>query len=125
MKRIVSWLIGLPVAVVVVGLAVANRHSVRFSLDPFSADAPLLAFDVPLYALLLAAAFAGMLAGGIASWLSQGRWRKAARSARAENARLRFERDRARREAERRSGLLPASARQDPSATYKEMTVRE
>ena len=61
-------------AILVIALAIANRHSVSFSLDPFNAAQPALAFDVPLAALILASIALGLLIGGMAAWW-QGRRR--------------------------------------------------
>lgn len=102
-----SWLIGLPAAIVVVALAVANRQMVAFSIDPFSTSDPVFATEVPLFVLLLAAVFVGIVCGGIASWLSQGKWRRAAREARAEGTRLKQEREALKREAAEVQSKLP------------------
>ncbi len=91
MARFLSWILGLPAAIVVILLAVANRHSVRFSLDPTSTEQPLLAFDVPLYLLLLSAVIIGILIGGASSWITQSKWRKAAKQARQEVSEVRTE----------------------------------
>jgi hypothetical protein len=61
------------------------------SLDPFSTEAPAYAQGVPLYLVILVSLIAGALLGGIAAWLRQGRWRRAARHADAEVRRLRGE----------------------------------
>lgn len=110
MKKLLSWLIGIPAAVIVVFLSVANRQPVTFSLDPFAPDDPLFAADIPLFVLLLAAAFVGILCGGIASWLSQHKWRRAAREARAEGNRLKREHEALKRQAtEGQTRLLTSS----------------
>ncbi len=98
LKKLLSWLIGIPAAVIVAGLAVANRAPVRFSIDPFSETDPIFATELPLFALLLAAAFVGILCGGTASWMSQHKWRRAAREARAEGNRLKQEHETLRRQ---------------------------
>jgi uncharacterized integral membrane protein len=64
---------------------------VRVSLDPISRDAPALALDLPLFAVILAAIAVGILIGGFASWLAQGKHRKAARVNRREADKLRNE----------------------------------
>lgn len=96
MKTLVRVLIVLPLALVIVLLAVANRTPVQVSLDPFSGAAPLVSFSAPLFVIVLAAAVVGVVFGGLAVWWSQGRHRRAARlqareldRARAEAARLR------------------------------------
>ncbi|MDI4658279.1 lipopolysaccharide assembly protein LapA domain-containing protein [Xanthobacter autotrophicus] len=88
MGRILSLLIGLPLSIVAVALAVANRKSVTLSLDPFSPDAPALSVTLPLFALVFAALILGVLAGGIVVWARQGRFRRAAREARRELKRV-------------------------------------
>lgn len=91
MKRLLGWIAGLPVALVIIAISVANRGTVTFSLDPFSQSDPYLSVDAPLYVLLLAAGFVGLLFGGVTSWISQGKWRRAAREARAEAMRMKQE----------------------------------
>src|SRR5690606_13276958 len=88
LKRILSWLFGVPVALLVIILAVANRRPVMFSLDPFSLDQPWFAVEVPLYVLLMSCLILGMLIGGVSAWLTQGKWRKEARHRRQEVRRL-------------------------------------
>ena len=51
MKTLVRVLIVLPLALVIIVLAVANRAPVQVSLDPFSGVAPLVAFSAPLFAI--------------------------------------------------------------------------
>ncbi|WP_186418286.1 LapA family protein [Bosea sp. CS1GBMeth4] len=91
MKAFFKALVLVPVALLVVLFAVANRGAVRVSLDPISRDAPALAFDLPLFAVVLAALAVGILIGGFASWLAQGKHRKAARLNRREAEKLRSE----------------------------------
>ncbi len=79
MKKFLTWLFWAPIAVVLIALSVANRKAVTFSLDPISTEDPLLSFDVPLFLLLLAAMLTGLFIGGVAAWLNQGKWRRAAR----------------------------------------------
>lgn len=91
MKTLVRVLIVLPLALVVILLAVANRTPVQVSLDPFSGAAPLVAFSAPLFVVLLAAAAVGVLWGGFAVWWSQGRYRRAARERARDLDRIRAE----------------------------------
>jgi uncharacterized integral membrane protein len=78
MIRFLKGLVLLPVAVVVILFAVANREPVRLSLDPFS-QVPAFSASVPLYAVLFAAVAVGIVVGGIFAWLGQGKVRRAAR----------------------------------------------
>jgi uncharacterized integral membrane protein len=91
MKAFFKALVLVPVALIVVLFSVANRAPVRVSLDPVSRDAPAFAFDLPLFAVVLAAIAVGILIGGFASWLAQGKHRKAARVNRREADKLRSE----------------------------------
>lgn len=91
MKAFFKALVLVPVALIVVLFSVANRAPVRVSLDPISRDAPALALDLPLFAVILAAIAVGILIGGFASWLAQGKHRKAARVNRREADKLRNE----------------------------------
>ena len=84
LRRIVAAVILIPPAVVIVAFAVANRHSVTVSFDPIGGNPPVASLTLPLFALVLIVLVAGVLIGGFASWLRQGKWRGAAR---------RFERD--------------------------------
>ncbi len=98
MQRILRLLIAIPVAVVLVTLAVANRHDVRLVLDPFRPETPVVSLVLPFYAYLFAAVLIGIGVGGVAMWASQGRWRKSARLKAKEAARWHAEADRLTRE---------------------------
>ncbi|MBN9469032.1 MAG: LapA family protein [Bosea sp.] len=91
MKAFFKALVLVPVALLIVLFSVANRAPVRVSFDPISRDLPVLAFDVPLFAVILAAIALGVLIGGCASWLTQSKHRKAARVNRREAEKLRGE----------------------------------
>lgn len=78
LRRLLLILIVLPVSVGLVMLAVANRHSVPLFVDPLSGPEGA-SLDVPLFLVVFAAMIAGVVLGGVAAWLSQGRYRKAAR----------------------------------------------
>lgn len=106
MKRFLAWAVGLPVAVVLVAFAVANRQFVRVSLDPLSPDDPWLSLELPLWAPLFAGIFLGLVVGWAGAWVKQHRWRKAAREARSEVERLKSRNERLER-AERQSQLTP------------------
>jgi uncharacterized integral membrane protein len=79
LRRIVAVIILVPLAIVIVAFAVANRQSVTVSFDPFSAEAPAASLSLPLFALVIGLLIVGVIIGGVASWLGQGRWRGAAR----------------------------------------------
>ena len=91
MRRILRWIIGLPIAIVVIGFAVANRQWTRLSLDPFSSESPILSINMPLWALFIFGVFIGIVVGWIVSWFAHGKWRKLARDRRAEIMKLQSE----------------------------------
>jgi uncharacterized integral membrane protein len=114
MIRFLKALILLPVAILVILLAVANRAPVTLSLDPFSQDAPEFSTQLPLFAVIFAAVMVGVLIGGTASWMAQGKHRRGRRSARREARHLRDEAERMRAQAAAsRTPALPA-----PQASY-------
>ena len=91
MRRFLTIFILIPVAVIVVVLSVANRGTVPFSLDPIGAGTTGWTISAPLFVFLFAALAVGVLIGGVAAWIRQGRWRKAARAERTTADRLRRE----------------------------------
>jgi hypothetical protein len=97
-RKILTALILVPLAVVVIALAVANRQPVVISFDPFDQLHPALARALPLYQLMLLLLIGGVLLGGVAAWVRQGKWRRAARLADAHARELRAEVDRLRRQ---------------------------
>jgi uncharacterized integral membrane protein len=96
-RRIIAALILLPLAIVFISVAVANRQSVVVSFDPFDQAHPALTRALPLYLLMLILLIGGVVVGGIAAWLRQGKWRRAARRADAQARELRVEVDRLKR----------------------------
>jgi uncharacterized integral membrane protein len=88
-RRIVTALILIPLAVVLIAFAVANRQIVTVSFDPFSVTEPAAAVTLPLFALIILLLIIGVLLGGAAAWLRQSRWRASARRLEREVAELR------------------------------------
>ncbi len=64
--RLVTWIVGLPVALAAIWIALANRNPVVLSFDPFSQESPALTVQMPLFLLLFAAVLLGVLLGGLA-----------------------------------------------------------
>ena len=79
MRKFLSGLVLIPLAVLFVVFAVANRHLVTVSFDPFNTAAPSVGVTLPLFIVLIAIAIMGVIAGGLATWFRQRRWRRAAR----------------------------------------------
>jgi len=76
--KLLRWILLPPIVLLAMALAVANRSSVTFSLDPFNPESPALGVDIPLFLIVLVSVLVGILAGGFGAW-AQAR-RKAARS---------------------------------------------
>lgn len=91
LRRTVAAVILVPLAIVIVAFAVANRQNVTVSLDPFNPDVPAASLTEPLFVVLLGALILGVIVGGIASRLRQARWRRAARRLEREVYNLRAE----------------------------------
>ncbi len=98
LKRILWLLVAFPAAALLITLAIANRHAVRLVLDPFRPEAPVLSIVLPFYGFLFGTLLIGVLLGGAATWLSQGRWRRTARIRTGEAKRWQVEADRLMRE---------------------------
>lgn len=98
MKGLLKAIVLVPIAIVAVAFAVANRQVVSISFDPFSPSEPAFAFVAPLFLLIFLLLMAGVIIGGVASWLGQARYRKAARRAQADADELRTENERLRTE---------------------------
>lgn len=91
MTGFIKALILVPVGFVIILLAIANRTPIVISLDPFSAQDPLISFTAPLWLALLVALAIGVLVGGVAAWLVQGKHRKLERQYKRECDSLRKE----------------------------------
>lgn len=108
MMRVLKWLLLVPLVLVALLFALANRELVTVSFDPFATDMAAFAITAPLFIVLLLAVMLGVVLGGGVTWVSQGRYRKAARQERAQAARMREESDRLRQLADTRGAQLPA-----------------
>jgi len=127
MRKFFTVLIVIPLALIFVVFAVANRHFVTMSFDPFNSANPAVSVTLPLFVLIIAIAILGVIAGGLATWFGQRRWRRAARqhelearTARARLAELRSQAASMRAEPQRRAlpgALYGASGRDKQGAT--------
>lgn len=98
LKRALWFLLAIPAAIVLVTIAVANREPVRLVLDPFRPEAPVLSLSLPFYVYLLGALTIGVVLGGLATWMTQSRWRRTARQRAHDAMRWQAEADRLTRE---------------------------
>ena len=77
MARFVKLVVAVPVAILLVAFAIANRQMVKVSFDPFSdPSASASSVVVPLFVLLFIALIVGTFLGGVATWIGQGRRRR-------------------------------------------------
>ena len=67
MRKFLNTLIVFPLALIFIAFAVANRHFVTLSFDPFNAADPAVALTLPLFVVVIAMAALGVIAGGIAT----------------------------------------------------------
>lgn len=96
MMRFLKYLLLIPIVAAALVVALGNRQIVTLHLHPFrEGELPDLTLDVPLYLVLLLTLMVGVVIGGFATWLEQGKHRAAARRARAEVRRLTTEAARA------------------------------
>ena len=106
MRKFLTALVLIPLGLVLVVFAVANRHWVTLSLDPFNATNPSVRLELPLFVVIIAVAMVGVVAGGSATWFRQRHWRRAARRHEADARKARTQL------ADFRAG--PAASRGDP-----------
>ena len=99
MRRALAIFVLFPLAIVIVALAVANRQTVAISFDPFSMANPAYVVQAPLFLLVFLLVIAGVLIGGTAAWLRQGRWRRRARRLESRLNRVEAEMERLKRRA--------------------------
>jgi uncharacterized integral membrane protein len=79
LRKIVTAIIVIPLLIVVVGFAVANRQVVTVSFDPFSSANPAYAVTLPLFIIIFVLLIIGVIIGGVAAWMRQASWRRSAR----------------------------------------------
>src|SRR3954469_2312379 len=89
MRKFFSALVVIPLGILFVVFAVANRHLVTVSFDPFDSVNPAVAISMPLFVVIITVAMLGVAAGGAATWFRQRHWRRAARRHEAEARRAR------------------------------------
>ena len=110
-RKIVTAIIVVPIAAVIIAFAVANRQTVTVSFDPFSSTSPAYAATLPLFVFVFAVLILGVLIGGVAAWIRQGKWRRTARKLDAEVRALQIEQDAIRR---RFGSTEPTAAEPNP-----------
>jgi uncharacterized integral membrane protein len=117
-RKIVTVLVLLPVTALIAMVAVANRAPVTVAFDPFGTQPPMLSAALPLFLLLLLTLIAGVIVGGIASWMRQAKWRRYARRLAADLKISRAETDALRRQLEA-SAATQAQAQSVAAIAYR------
>src|SRR6266853_3350248 len=129
MRKFLTAVVLIPLGLLFVVFAVANRHLVTVSFDPFNSNDPSVGFRLPLFVIIIGVAIAGVVAGGSATWFRQRHWRRAARQheadarqARAQLAELRAAAGTSRGDPQRlpapsQGGLYGSSERDKQGAT--------
>jgi uncharacterized integral membrane protein len=84
MHKFLTALVVVPLGLIFIVFAVANRHLVTLSLDPLNASDPTEGITLPLFAVIIGFSILGVIAGGVATWIRQRHWRRAARRHQAE-----------------------------------------
>lgn len=98
-RRIVGWVVLVPLCAALVIFALANRQPITLNFNPFTAptDPTRAGSEVPLFLVIFGVLLLGVILGGIATWFAQGQHRRDERSFRRENERLHRELDAAHR----------------------------
>ena len=120
-RRLLTAIVLIPIFAVLVAWAVANPQPITVSFDPFDAANPAYAVTKPLYLVGFAILIAGVVLGGIAAWLKQGKWRRAHARLAEEIAVVRAELENVKRQSAKAAGraITHASgpiARRPPAA---------
>ena len=91
-KRIVGWVVLVPLCAVLIVFALANRQLVVLNFNPFVPVEQLAApgYGVPLFIVLYVVLLIGVLLGGIATWFAQSHHRQRERHWRREAHALQF-----------------------------------
>ena len=70
-RKIVTAIIVVPLVVMIVAFAVANRQAVTVSFDPLSSAHPAYAATLPLFVVIFVVLILGVLIGGVAAWIGR------------------------------------------------------
>lgn len=112
-KRVVNILVLIPIGIVLIVLSVANRQSVTLALNPFRPEDSVLSVTAPFFVYLFLAVIFGLVIGSLATWFTQGKYRKRARIEASEAVKWHgeAEKHKTRAEAIASQAILPASGK--------------
>lgn len=113
MKKLVNIVVLVPIGIVLIVLSVANRQTVTLALNPFNPADSVLSASAPFFVFLFLAVIFGMIVGSLATWFSQGKYRKRARNEASEAVKWHAEAEKHRTRAETIASqtMLPASSK--------------
>lgn len=113
-KKLVNILVLIPIGIVLIVLSVANRQSVTLALNPFRPEDSMLSVTAPFFVYLFLAVIFGLVVGSAATWCTQHKYRKRARSEATEAVKwhTEAEKQKARAETIAAQTLLPAASKQ-------------
>ncbi|MBI4920872.1 MAG: DUF1049 domain-containing protein [Devosia nanyangense] len=99
LRRIVGWVVLVPLCLVLIVFALANRQLVVVNFNPLVPSEALSTpgVGVPLFLVLFAVLLFGVVLGGVATWFAQSQHRRDERSFKRESERLSREVDMLRR----------------------------
>ncbi len=103
-KGMFNWAVGLPIAVIGIGFAVANREWVTISFDPINRTHPFATISMPLWTLFFCGVLVGIFVGWFVAWRGNARYRRATRDAKIELVRTQQAHEREKRELQTAAG---------------------
>ena len=94
-RRIVGWVVRVPLCLVLIVFALANRQLVVVNFNPLVPSGALSTpgIGVPLFLVIFTVLLFGVVLGGVATWFAQGQHRRDERSYKRETERLNREVD--------------------------------
>jgi uncharacterized integral membrane protein len=119
-RKIVTVLVLIPLALGIAMFAVSNRAPVLLGFDPFGAQPPMFAYPMPLFLALLTALILGVIVGGLAAWSAQRKWRRRARRLVGELKAAQADRAALRKQIE----AVPSAARAQASSSIASIAYR-
>lgn len=104
LSKLMNLVILIPLAVVLIILSVANRHGVTLAFNPFRPEDQVLSITAPFFVFIFLAVILGVIIGSLATWFTQGKYRKRARSEARMASKWQVEADRHKSRAEQLAG---------------------
>jgi uncharacterized integral membrane protein len=95
LRRIVGWVVLVPLCLVLIVFALANRQLVVVNFNPLVPSGALSTpgIGVPLFLVIFTVLLFGVVLGGVATWFAQGQHRRDERAYKRETERLNREVD--------------------------------